>query len=481
MQHPTAPGGLQTNLKRRHLGMIAIAGVIGAGLFVGSGAVIQQAGPSAVIAYACAGLVVVLVMRMLGEMAAANPDTGSFSTYADRAIGRWAGFSIGWLYAWFWIIVLGVEATAGALILHRWVPGMPQWAWALILMVVLTATNVVSVKFFGEFEFWFAGIKVVAIIAFLVIGVVAILGLLPGVAAPGLDNLLGHGGIFPNGPAAVMTALLVVVFSFVGAEIATIAAGETANPAAAIRSATRSLTWRVLIFYVGSLAIVVTLLPWDSSSVATSPFVAVMERLNFPAAAVVMDVVVLTSVLSCLNSGLYTASRMLFSLAQRGDAPAHLQRTSRSGTPRTAVLVATAVGFLTVVLNYFFPATVFLFLVNSSGAIALFVWLVIAISQLRMRGRLEAAGVAVPLRMWLFPALTWFTIVAITALLVGMTFLEETRTQLLISGGLAAVLIAIGVVRYRGSRSPMPGLDDVGDADGVSSAVGPRRPTADRA
>ncbi|MEN2741462.1 amino acid permease [Microbacterium sp. X-17] len=440
--------------------MIAIAGVIGAGLFVGSGAVIEQAGPAAVLAYACAGLVVILVMRMLGEMAAMNPDTGSFSTYADRAIGRWAGFSIGWLYAWFWIIVLGIEATAGALILGRWVPGIPQWLWALALMIVLTLTNVISVKFFGEFEFWFAGIKVVAIVAFLVLGVLAIAGLLPGVAAPGMDNLLGHGGLFPNGPAALTTAILVVVFSFVGAEIATIAAAETSDPARAVRSAVRSVTWRILVFYVGSMLVVVTLLPWNSASVATSPFVAVMEELHLPAAATVMDVVVLTSVLSCLNSGLYTASRMLFSLAGRGDAPASFCRTSASGTPRVAVLAATVVGFVTVGLNYLWPDTVFLFLVNSSGAIALFVWLAIAVSQLRMRRRLEGAGVALTLKMWLFPALTWLTILGIVALLVGMLFLEEARSQLLLSGSLAVALVAIGVWRYRGARAPLPGVDD---------------------
>lgn len=447
----TTPG-LQDNLKRRHLSMIAIAGVIGAGLFVGSGAVIQQAGPAAVLSYACAGLVVVLVMRMLGEMAAVNPDTGSFSTYADRAIGRWAGFSIGWLYAWFWIIVLGVEATAGAVILSRWLPGVPQWAWALILMVALTLTNVISVKFFGEFEFWFAGIKVVAIVAFLVVGVLAIAGLLPNVPSPGFSNLLGHGGLFPNGPAAMTTAILIVVFSFVGAEIATIAAGETSDPVASVRSAVRSVTWRILIFYIGSMLVVVTLLPWNSATVATSPFVAVLEKLHLPGAAVVMDVVVLTSVLSCLNSGLYTASRMLFSLAKRGDAPAALGRTSPTGTPRAAVLAATVVGFVTVGLNVLWPDTVFLFLVNSSGAIALFVWLTIAVSQLRMRRRLERAHIRLPLRMWLFPGLTWFTIVALSALLIGMLFLEETRSQLLLSGGLAVVLVVIGVVRYRGAH-----------------------------
>lgn len=464
--------GLQSNLKPRHLTMIAIAGVIGAGLFVGSGAVIQQAGPAAVLSYALAGLVVVLVMRMLGEMAAANPDTGSFSTYADRAIGRWAGFSIGWLYAWFWIIVLGVEATAGALILHRWVPGVPQWSWALGLMVALTLTNVISVKFFGEFEFWFAGIKVVAIAAFLVIGVLAIAGLLPGFASPGIDNLVGIGGFFPNGPSAMMTAILVVVFSFVGAEISTIAAGETANPVAAVRSAVRSVTWRILVFYIGSIAIVVTLLPWNSASVATSPFVAVLEALHLPAAAFVMDAVVLTSVLSCLNSGLYTASRMLFSLSRRGDAPAALGRASASGTPRPAVLAATVVGFLTVGLNYLWPDTVFLFLVNSSGAIALFVWLVIAVSQLRMRSRLTRAGVALPIRMWLFPFLTWLTIAAIGALVIGMLFLEETRSQLFLSGGLAVVLIVIGLVRYRGTTAPLPGAEQTTAEQAGAEPVG---------
>jgi GABA permease len=469
----TATPGLANNLKRRHLSMIAIAGVIGAGLFVGSGSVIQQAGPGAVLSYAAAGLIVILVMRMLGEMSTLNPDTGSFSTYADRAIGRWAGFSIGWLYAWFWIIVLGVEATAGALILNRWVPGIPQWGWALILMVALTLTNVVSTKFFGEFEFWFAGIKVVAIIAFIAVGVLAIAGLIPGVTPPGTKHLLDHGGLFPNGAAAIGTAILVVVFSFVGSEIATIAAGETANPAAAVRAAVRSVIWRIMVFYLASLTIVVTLLPWDSASVATSPFVAVIDSLGFPAAATVMDVVVLTSVLSCLNSGMYTASRMLFSLARRADAPAALGRTSRSGTPRAAVLAATLVGFLTVGLNYLFPEEVFLFLVNSSGAIALFVWLVIAVSQLRMRRLAVRAGHTLPLRMWLYPYLTWFTIIAIGALCVAMLLQDETRSQLFLSGGLAVVLVVIGVARYRGRVSPMPAADHA--AAHAAEAVGSGR------
>ncbi|NGP04196.1 amino acid permease [Rhodococcus sp. 14C212] len=450
---------LRHTLQKRHLSMIAIAGVIGAGLFVGSGAAIRETGPGVLVAYALAGVVVVLVMRMLGEMAAANPQTGSFSAYADRAIGRWAGFSIGWLYAWFWIIVLGIEATAGAVIMNRWMPGVPQWTWALVLMIVLTLTNIASVKSFGEFEFWFAAIKVTAIVAFLVLGILAICGFLPGVEAPGLSNLTGHGGFFPNGTGAVLAGVLVVVFSFFGAEIATIAAGESANPAEAVRKAVRSVVWRILIFYIGSIAVVVTLLPWDDASVALSPYVAVIDSFGIPAAATIMDVIVLTSVLSCLNSGLYTASRMIFSLSRRGDAPPSLATIGRSGVPRNAVLVSTVVGFLTVGLNYLYPETVFLFLVNSSGAIALFVWLVIAASQLRMRRSLEAQGRELSPRMWLFPYLTWFTIAAIVALCAGMIALESTRSQMLTSSALAAVVVGVGVYRQRRSAVPVAPVD----------------------
>src|SRR5689334_13776249 len=398
------PQDLQPSLRKRHLSMIAIAGVIGAGLFVGSGAAIGKAGPGVLLSYAAAGLLVVLVMRMLGEMSAANPDTGSFSAYAERAIGPWAGFAIGWLYWWFWVVVVGIEATAGAAIVHRWVPGVPQWTWALVLTVLLTLTNLYSVRSFGEFEFWFAGIKVAAITVFLVVGVLAIGGLLPGFESPGMDNLTGHGGFFPQGSGPVFAAMLVVVFSFFGAEIATVAAGESENPVQAVRTAVRSVVWRILVFYIGSIAVVVTLLPWDDANVAKSPYVAVLDTLGLPAAAVVMDVVVLTSVLSCLNSGLFTASRMVFSLARRGEAPAAFGRVSRRGVPTVAVLASTVVGFITVALNYLSPDTVFLFLVNSSGAVAVFVWLTIAVSQLRMRRQVEQGSPErLTLRMWGYP------------------------------------------------------------------------------
>src|SRR4051794_35890966 len=198
-QPAASPDGLQAGLKNRHLSMIAIGGVIGAGLFVGSSAGIAKAGPGILVSYALVGLMVVLVMRMLGEMAAANPTSGSFSAYADRALGRWAGFSIGWLYWFFWVVVLAVEATAGAKILEGWIPGVPQWAWALIVMLVLTVSNLASVSSYGEFEFWFAGIKVVAIAAFIGVGLLAVFGILPGTHSDtaGLSNLTAHGGFLP--------------------------------------------------------------------------------------------------------------------------------------------------------------------------------------------------------------------------------------------------------------------------------------------
>ncbi|GHH66264.1 amino acid ABC transporter permease [Kitasatospora indigofera] len=444
-------GNLKAGLKNRHLSMIAIGGVIGAGLFVGSGAGIASTGPGILLSYTLAGVLVVMVMRMLGEMAAADPQSGSFSAYADRALGRWAGFSIGWLYWFFWVVVLAVEATAGAKILNTWVPGVPQWAFALLVMAVLTATNLFSVASYGEFEFWFAGIKVVAIIAFIVIGGLAVFGLLPGTSAVGTANLTGNGGFLPHGVGAVFTGMLTVVFAFMGSEIVTLAAGESADPEKAVSRATNSVIWRIGVFYLGSIAIVVTLLPWNDASVKGSPYVAVLEHVGIPGAARVMDVIVLTAVLSCLNSGLYTASRMAFSLGQRGDAPKAFARVSPRGVPRVAILSSVVFGFLAVFFNYTSPNTVFKFLINSSGAVALFVWLVICFSQLRMRKIIEReTPERLTVRMWLYPYLTWATIGLIGFVMIYMFTDHDGRTQMYLSLVAAAVvLVAAALVDRR--------------------------------
>ncbi|WP_371796230.1 amino acid permease [Streptomyces sp. NBC_01718] len=447
---PGSSDGLQAGLKNRHLSMIAIGGVIGAGLFVGSGAGIAAAGPAILLSYALVGLMVVFVMRMLGEMAAARPSSGSFSAYADHALGRWAGFSIGWLYWFFWVVVLAVEATAGAKILEGWVPGVPQWAWALIVMVVLTATNLVSVSSYGEFEFWFAGIKVVAIAAFVVVGLLAVFGLLPGSDNPGsgLAHLTDSGGFFPHGPGAILTGVLMVVFSFMGSEIVTLAAGESENPQRAVQKATNSVIWRIAVFYLGSIFIVLTLLPWnDASILKDGSYVAALNSIGIPHAGQVMDVIVLTAVLSCLNSGLYTASRMAFSLGERGDAPKAFARTNKRGVPRAAILSSVVFGFVAVFFNYQWPDTVFQFLLNSSGAVALFVWLVICFTQLRMRGIiLRESPEKLVVRMWLFPYLTWATIAMISFVLVYMLTDDSGREQVLLSLLVAAIVVAISLV-----------------------------------
>lgn len=453
---PGEPGsGLQAGLKNRHLSMIAIGGVIGAGLFVGSSSGIATAGPGILLSYALVGTLVVLVMRMLGEMSAANPTSGSFSAHADRALGPWAGFSIGWLYWFFWVVVLAVEATAGAKILEGWIPAVPQWGWALIVMFVLTATNLVSVGSYGEFEFWFAGIKVVAIAAFIVVGGLAVFGVLPGVDSDqaGLGNLTEHGGFLPHGAGAILTGVLLVVFSFMGSEIPTLAAGESEDPQRAVTKATNSIIWRIAVFYLGSIFVVVTLLPWDSQSIVDQgSYVAALDSLGIPNAGEIMNFIVLTSVLSCLNSGLYTASRMAFSLGERGDAPKAFARTTRRGVPQTAILSSVVFGFVAVFFNYKFPDTVFLFLLNSSGAVALFVWLAICFSQLRLRKIIQAeAPEKLVVRMWLYPYLTWAA-AAVIVFVLGYMLTDtehDGRSTVLLSLLVAAIVLVVAFVKQR--------------------------------
>src|SRR5919206_1424327 len=364
MAHGPGDESLKKGLKQRHLTMIAIGGVIGAGLFVGSGAVIGEVGPAAFLTYAITGVLIVLVMRMLGEMAVANPSTGSFADYARQALGGWAGFSVGWLYWYFWVIVVGFEAVAGGKILQRWLPGVPLWLMALVLMVLMTATNLFSVASYGEFEYWFAGVKVATIMVFIALGTLFVLGLWPG---RGLDfsNLTEHGGFLPNGVGALFSGIVIVIFSMVGAEIATIAAAESAEPERAIVKATNSVVLRIMVFFVGSIFLLATILPWNSNELGASPYVSAMDKIGIPAAPNIMNFVVLTAVLSCLNSGLYTASRMLFVLAARREAPLALMSVNSRGVPMAAILAPTVIGFLSVIAAYVSPKTVFLFLLNS--------------------------------------------------------------------------------------------------------------------
>ncbi|WP_264316585.1 MULTISPECIES: amino acid permease [Pseudomonas] len=426
-------GNLAQGFKPRHVTMLSIAGIIGAGLFVGSGHAIAAAGPATIISYFVAGTLVVLVMRMLGEMAVAHPDTGSFSTYADQAIGRWAGYTIGWLYWWFWVLVIPIEALAAGHVLNAWFPQVDSWIFALASVLLLAGTNLFSVAKYGEFEFWFAILKVTAILGFIGLGFAA-----------------------PKGWSAVVGAFITVMFSFIGTEAVTIAASESSDPSRNIAKATRSVIWRISTFYILSIFVIISVVPWNDPQLAVvGSYQRALEIMNIPNAAFMVDLVVLVAVTSCMNSSIYIASRMMYSLAKRGDAPAFLNKTSKVGVPRAAVFGSTLIGAAIAVLNYFAPKGVFEFLLASSGAIALLVYMVIAISQLRMRRRLERENTELKFRMWLFPYLTWAVIIFIAGALAVMMYTPEHRAEVSSTLGLAIVISFLGIVTSRGHAQPV--------------------------
>ncbi|CKI31986.1 amino acid permease [Mycolicibacterium smegmatis] len=443
---------LKRALSQRQLRMIAIGGVIGAGLFVGSGVVIGDTGPGTFITYGLAGVLIIMVMRMLAEMAVANPSTGSFADYSRNALGNWAGFSVGWLYWYFWVIVVGFEAIAGAKIIQFWID-LPLWLTALILLIAMTATNLFSVSSFGEFEYWFAGVKVAAILAFIGLGAFYVLGVWPDKDLD-FSNLTAHGGFFPLGATAVTVGVVTVIFSMVGAEIATIAAAESSDPERAVAKAANSVILRIALFFVGSAFLLVTILPWNSDQTVASPFVAAFTEMGIPYADHIMNAVVLTAVLSCLNSGMYTASRMLFVLAARREAPPQLVAVTRRGVPATAILTSSVIGLICVIAAAFFPDTIFQFLLNSSGAVILFVYLLIAISQIVLRRRTDDSTLKV--KMWLFPVLSILTAAAIFAILVQM-FVQggDNRSALVLSlASWAVVIVLFWLNRMFVSRRP---------------------------
>jgi GABA permease len=428
--------------------MISLGGIIGAGLFVGSSAAIAMAGPAVLISYALSGLLVFLIMRMLGEMAVARPGLGSFAEYAALSLGHWAGFVTGWLYWYFWVITVGVETIAGAKLLHAWIAA-PIWLIGTVLIAVMTATNLFSVRTYAEFEFWFASLKVGAIVAFIVVGLAYIFGFAPGTA---LIVLTSHGGLFPRGVGAAFAAIPVVIFSMMGSEVATIAAAETADPATNVARAGRTVSLRILVFYVLSIGVIVSVLPWDSVEVGSSPFARALATMHIPGAALAMSVVVITAVLSCLNSGLYITSRMLYELARRGDAPAIFAAVSARRVPSLGILFGTAGGLLAALASIISPDLVFMFLINTSGAIILFIYLVIALAQIRLRRILQARGEAIALKMWLFPALSLAVIAGISLVLASMAFAPDQRIQLLLSAlSLVVILLAFALRRRLGA------------------------------
>lgn len=447
---PAAEGTqLTRSLKARHVSMISIGGIIGAGLFVGSSAAIASIGPAVILSYFLAGVLVLLVMRMLSEMAAAYPHIGSFTEYARLGLGDWAGFVCGWLYWYFWVVVVAIEAIAGASIVADWLP-IPEWQIGLALMVLLTIVNLMSTRSYGEFEFWFSSIKVAAIVAFIVVGGSYVFGIGPN-PAPGFGNLNAHQGFAPFGAVAMLAGITTVIFSLTGAEIAIIAAAESSEPARVISRLTVTIILRIIFFYVLSMLVILAIVPWPEITSGMSPFVAAMDRIGIPGAALIMNIIVLTAVLSCLNSGVYVTSRILFALAARGDAPQALVKLSRTKVPARAILLGSSLGFGAVITAVVSPAVVFAFLVNASGALMLIVYLILVLAHIQLRRQLEQeAPERLPIRMWLFPYASWLVIGAIGAILLAMLFTDSLATQLYAS----LACVAIVVAAYFGLRRP---------------------------
>lgn len=442
--------GLQHGLKQRHMTMIAIGGVVGAGLFVGSGVVAKAAGPAVILSFLLTGMLVVFIMRMLGELASSLPGVGSFYEYARLAfddrpkVSRFLGFMSGWMYWYFWVVVVALEAIAGAKLINFWLPDIAPWLISLTLLVVMTVLNLFSVKAFGEFEFWFASIKVVAILVFLGIAALFLTGMLPH-TVPTLGYFFSEGGFLPNGWAPVLSGAVAATAFYSGAEIVTIAAAETADPAKAVARATNSVIYRVLFFYVASLFAIVCIVPWNSDAIMT-PFVSALKAMNIPYASHIMNAIILTAVLSALNSSLYASSRMIFSLTRRGDAPKSLVKLTRRGVPVRAILFSTLFAYAAIAVSYVSPDGVFPFIVNSYGTLILFVYLLIAISQLRLRARLERESPErIKVRMWMFPFLTYLTIAMMLVILGAMSISSEPEQRMSFWFGTASVCVLAGL------------------------------------
>ncbi|WP_245827975.1 amino acid permease [Sinomonas mesophila] len=446
----------------RQLTMMGLGSAIGAGLFIGSGAGIQAAGPAVLVSYLVAGTLIIIVMWALGEMAAANPNSGAFSVYTSKALGSVAGATVGWLWWLQLVVVIAAEALGAAGLLSTLVPAVPVWLMALVFMGVFTAVNLTGVKNFGEFEFWFALLKVVAIVVFLLVGAALLFGWIPGAESPGLANLTAD-GFAPNGLAGIATGLFVVAFAFGGTEIVSVAAAETRDPAKSVARAVKTVVARILVFYVGSIFVIAAVVPWTSPGLK-SPFAAVLEAAGMPGAASAITLVAVVALLSALNANLYGASRMIFSLAERGEAPRALVWLTGAKVPAVAVLASVAFGFVATVLELLFPEQVLPLLLNFVGSTCLVVWGSALVSQFVLRRRADRAVAqggagddsaqdVLPLRMAGFPWLTGVGMALLAAIFAVGLAAEDSRGQLLSTFGLVAVIAAGSWLRRRAAGS----------------------------
>lgn len=448
---------LERNLKERHVQLIALGGTIGVGLFLGSAKAIQDAGPGLILGYAIGGIVIFFIMRALGELLAYRPVTGAFAAYADEFISPFAGFVTGWSYWFMWVVDGMAEVTAIGIYFHYWFPNTPQWIPALGALGLFYGANLLAVRVFGELEFWFASIKVATIIGLILVGLAVIMfGVTDLGPTATFANLWAHGGALPFGMLGVALCLQSVMFAYTGVEMVGVAAGEAKDPAVTLPRAINSIIYRILIFYIGALAIIMSLVPWNQLSATTSPFVLVFERLGVPGAALIMGLVVLTAAASALNSGIYSSARMLYSLASRGQAPRRFQGLNRRHVPAAGVHASAAVMLVGVGLNYVVPEKVFAWVTSVALVGTLWTWAVIMWAHRNYRVEVAAGrrpGVAY--RMPGGAVATWI-VLSFLALIAGLLAVDpDTRVALYVAP-IWFILLSIGFARIARRTEPAP-------------------------
>ncbi|EJL46654.1 amino acid permease [Brevibacillus agri] len=423
---------LKRGLETRHIQMIALGGTIGVGLFMGSASTIQWTGPSVMLAYAIVGIFIFFIMRAMGEMLYVEPSTGSFATFGYKYIHPLAGYLTAWSNWFQWVVVGMAEIIAVGTYMKYWFPDLPAWIPGIIAMLILGAANLFSVKSFGEFEFWFAMIKIVTIVLMIIAGFGLIFfGIGNGGNAIGLSNLWEHGGFFAGGWTGFFFALSLVIGAYQGVELIGITAGEAKDPKKTLTSAIQSIIWRILIFYIGAIFVIVTVYPWDQLQSIGSPFVATFAKIGITAAAGLINFVVITAAMSGCNSGIYSAGRMLYTLGMNGQAPKIFTKLSHNGVPllgTIGVLIGLGVG---VILSYIAPENLFVYVYSASVLPGMVPWFVILISQIRFRKQRAAELRDHPFKMPLAPLTNYVTIAFLLMVLVGMWINDETRISLI--------------------------------------------------
>lgn len=428
--------GLKRELSTRQMAMIAIGGAIGTGLFLGSSLAVHTAGPAVLICYLLGAGIALLLMGALSEMAVAHPTAGSFGVYAERYLNPWAGFVVRYTYWACQCIAIGGEATAVAIYCHLWFPQVAPWVWIVLFSALLVGVNATAVGNFGRFEYWFAMIKVVAISAFIIFGAAVLIGIVHGASGAGFANLNSGGGFFANGVSAIWMAMCFVIFSYIGTEVVAVTAGEAANPDEAVPRAMRSMLFRLIIFYIGAMIVLVSIVPWRSiqpgNDVSASPFVTVFRLMHVPAATHVMNFVVLTAALSSMNCDLYLSTRMMFSLSRSGYAPQAFGRVTRRGVPLAALMISATGLVIATVVAVLYPQSAYVYLFGIALFGGLFVWLMIFVTHLSFRRAWEQQGMRrLPVRMIGYPYTSILGALLVAAIITSTWWVPGMRPTIL--------------------------------------------------